>query len=104
MLPIYVCLMIFSGHIYLTNRSKYVYINMFKSDRMSTNVGVPQGSIIWPALFNVFINYIINAGYNSVFYADYGVFYVTCKTLNGCVDMMNDHTFIKFVARQSARA
>ena len=76
---------------YLTNRSQFVYINGSKSDKRTINVGVPQGSILGPALFNIFINDIIDyVGYNSVFYADDGVFYVTSETLSGCVDMMND--------------
>ena len=40
---------------YLQDRRQYVEINDKKSNIISTNIGVPQGSILGPLLFNIYI-------------------------------------------------
>lgn len=41
---------------YLNNRQQYVVINSTKSEKLSVEMGVPQGSILGPVLFLVYIN------------------------------------------------
>ena len=41
---------------YLSGRTQQVKLNSFRSDKMSVDEGVPQGSILGPTLFIVYIN------------------------------------------------
>ena len=43
-------------HSYLRNRSQYTVLNGVKSEKKSVRFGVPQGSILGPNLFSVFVN------------------------------------------------
>ena len=62
---------------YLTNRMHYVSINNCKSKIQHLNCGVPQGSVLGPLLFLLYINDIAkcyNAGLFRVFADDTGIF------------------------------
>ena len=71
---------------YLTNRSQYVTCDGYESDIKDITYGVPQGSILGPVFFNLFINdfsWIPIA--KKVHFADDSVFYVSDSCLDECL-------------------
>lgn len=57
---------------YLNHRSQYVEVNGISSQLKPIKLGVPQGSILGPLLFNIYVNDIVNvdASTKYVIYAD----------------------------------
>ena len=77
---------------YITNRQQFVQINDIRSKVITTNIDVPQGSVLGPILFNIYINdlhkctnkfYIIN-------YADDTTLISTINQFNNHGTGMND--------------
>ena len=55
---------------FLSNRNQYVSYNSSKSQLNNIKHGVPQGSVLGPLLFLIFINDILNIKSHFVLFAD----------------------------------
>ena len=66
---------------YLTNRKQYVKFKTLESDYMAVKSGVPQGSILSPLLFSIYINDIVTVSrkFKFLMYADDTTIYFNLK-------------------------
>ena len=67
---------------YLTNRKQYVHANGVSSLLENINIGVPQGSVLEPILFIIYINDIVNcSNFNATLHADDSVLTLAHKNI-----------------------
>jgi len=76
---------------YLDSRKQYVSINNFNSNFADVVNGVPQGSILGPMLFLIFINDIckVSSQAKCILYADDTNIFYTSKNIINDIDLIN---------------
>lgn len=77
---------------YISYRNQTVVCNGYSSDAFHATSGIPQGSILGPLLFIIYVNDIGNCFRNSKFlmYADDLKIYISIKTINDCALLQDD--------------
>ena len=78
-------------HSYLTNRKQYVVLNDVSSDMLPVTCVVPQGSILGPLLFTIYINDIVNISQllQMILFADDTIIFYSGRAVNEICDVLN---------------
>ena len=76
---------------YFSNRKQYVHVGGVGSESGSVVCGVPQGSILGPICFSLFINDLpLSVKVDVVLFADDAAFVITCDTFGGLIDSIKE--------------
>ena len=76
---------------YLSDREHFVSQNQTHSPLLNLNIGAPQGSILGPLLFLIYINDSVNSSniLSSVLFADDTTVYVQHDSIDGAIQILN---------------
>ena len=87
---------------FLSDRSQIVVLNGINSDEVKVTSGVPQGSVLGPTLFTIFINDLPNAVNSKVrLFADDCIVYRTIKGNEDVKALQNDVDIMQQWANES---